>query len=81
MPCYDHRDSPTWQHEMKLINLLNEIEGKRQADDYRTIDRDDIARKLCSFCKEHDVTQYSLELQIWWRDHQKSDAHNAAEGN
>ena len=25
------------------------------------------------FCKNNDISGYSLELQIWWRDHQISD--------
>ena len=28
---------------------------------------------LCQFCQHNDVSQYSLELQIWWRDHMKAD--------
>jgi len=29
--------------------------------------------KLCERLQIEDVTKYSLELQIWWRDHQKAD--------
>ena len=28
---------------------------------------------LCKFCEENNVTDQSLELQIWWRDHQEAD--------
>ena len=28
---------------------------------------------LCSRLKNTDVSKYSLEMQIWWRDHQKAD--------
>lgn len=29
---------------------------------------------LCNLLrKEKDVTKFSLELQVWWRDHQKAD--------
>lgn len=30
--------------------------------------------KLCRLCSEaDDITKYSLELQMWWRDHQELD--------
>ncbi len=29
--------------------------------------------KLCNACQKVDIKNYSLELQIWWRDHQKAD--------
>lgn len=29
--------------------------------------------KLCSKLQKADVSAYSLEMQIWWRDHQKAD--------
>ncbi len=29
--------------------------------------------KLCEYCKGVDITTQSLELQIWWRDHQEAD--------
>ena len=34
---------------------------------------DDHTSQLCLFCQENDLTGYSLEIQIWWRDHQKAD--------
>jgi hypothetical protein len=30
--------------------------------------------KLCAKLQTVDVTKYSLELQMWWRDHQQADA-------
>ena len=30
-------------------------------------------RILCSKLKDVDVSNYSLEMQMWWRDHQKAD--------
>lgn len=39
-------------------------------------DRDKLVATLCSRLqkiKKVDVTKYSLELQIWWRDHQEAD--------
>ncbi|MEI8017715.1 MAG: hypothetical protein WCH39_05905 [Schlesneria sp.] len=34
---------------------------------------DRMVRQLCDALKSCDVTQYSLEMQIWWRDHQAAD--------
>ena len=36
-------------------------------------DGDAIVSELCSRLQEVDVTEYSLEMQMWWRDHQKAD--------
>ena len=30
--------------------------------------------ELCSKLQEIDITKYSLEMQMWWRDHKKADA-------
>ena len=35
---------------------------------------DGMVSELCSRLEGQDVTRYSLELQIWWRDHQIADA-------
>ena len=29
--------------------------------------------ELCGKIRNLDVTKYSLELQLWWRDHQEAD--------
>lgn len=29
--------------------------------------------ELCELLQTLDVTKYSLEMQIWWRDHKKAD--------
>lgn len=34
---------------------------------------DKLTSELCSKLKTTDVTKYSLELQMWWRDHQEAD--------
>lgn len=39
--------------------------------DVPNLDRD--TALLCAWCKNYDVKNYSLELQIWWRDHQIAD--------
>lgn len=46
-------------------------------DVYNRIDRakaDDVVGRLCTLLsKVPDITKYSLEMQIWWRDHQAAD--------
>lgn len=34
---------------------------------------DGMVTALCSRLQREDVSKYSLEMQIWWRDHQKAD--------
>jgi hypothetical protein len=34
---------------------------------------DEKTEELCSKLQTVDITKYSLEMQIWWRDHQKAD--------
>lgn len=34
---------------------------------------DKMVEKLCSKLQEVDVSEYSLEMQMWWRDHKKAD--------
>ena len=36
-------------------------------------DLDKRTAELCKKLQKTDVTKYSLELQTWWRDHQKAD--------
>lgn len=37
-------------------------------------DMNTLAKELCALCRSDGVEGRSLELQIWWRDHQKMDA-------
>ena len=65
----------------RVINFLNELEtgyldpnfmkkkeyGLNQAVlDYKT-------EQLCTRLQSVDVSKYSLDLQIWWRDHLRAD--------
>jgi hypothetical protein len=34
---------------------------------------DEKTKELCSKLQTVDVSKFSLEMQIWWRDHQKAD--------
>jgi len=77
MPCRNDYLEPN-QREVesrKVLELLKEVGLNRSEIPYyghpTFLDND--TRILCDFCQHNDVTQYSLELQIWWRDHQKAD--------
>lgn len=35
--------------------------------------RDAMVAGLCAYCSSHDLSNHSLELQMWWRDHQRAD--------
>jgi len=78
----------------KVYQLLDELDGvplniKRYGDGYdsRAYNRasrgvlDKKTRELCERLQsgDIDVTRYSLELQMWWRDHQIADAEKAEE--
>ena len=64
--------------------LLDEIDGKNEIDPRHWLgyhpniyskkyDADKLVSELCEKLQKADVTKYSLEMQIWWRDHQKAD--------
>lgn len=64
--------------------LLDELNGKRKIDRShwegyhpdvynKHVNGDKLVAKLCSRLQSVDVTKYSLEMQMWWRDHQKAD--------
>lgn len=80
MPCYTEPPSEREAEEKRLNTLLDEIGDNTKRTEYgniygkmRGLSLDDMTRKLCTFCKGRNVKGYSLELQIWWRDHQKWD--------
>src|SRR5688500_1174854 len=72
----------------KIVALLDELDGKGQPNpktynsglDKRVYNNannnllDSLTQQLCSRLQlEKDISVYSLELQIWWRDHQAAD--------
>lgn len=89
MPCNcDYMEANGFEIEMSHVYcLLDEIKGKKSINKShwsgyhpkaycKSMDKkkhDKATQKLCSFLQNADVTQYSLEMQIWWRDHQKAD--------
>ena len=46
--------------------------------DGQAIDADALVDKLCARLRNSDVSKYSLEMQIWWRDHQNADKEKIA---
>ena len=90
MPCRSDPPDPTkYDIEMaKVLALLNELAGMPLPENYgqtywkgTTLQMlDESTENLCSKLKEiNDVSRYSLEMQIWWRDHQKADAKRKVE--
>lgn len=78
MPCNsDHMEPDTWEREsFKVLTLLHEIGLRKSKPDFygspKTLGQD--TAELCGWCKAHDVSKQSLDLQIWWRNHQRWDA-------
>ena len=87
MPCNSDYMQADWREEYSSMvrEFLREINGGEfnhsQRHEYYgnlgTLDKD--VAKLCAWCSSHDVTKQSLELQLWWRDHQAEDAKRMAE--
>ena len=86
MPCnsdYMHANN----YEIKISQvmcLLDELKGKKWTnsswDGYHPkvynkghIDGDKLVSELCVKLQKVSVTDYSLEMQLWWRDHLKAD--------
>jgi len=88
MPCEcDYLEANDFERRMSQVAcLLDEIRGHKNWKDgwdgyhpsvyNRTIGAalaDHWVKSLCDYCQTHDVTKHSLELQMWWRDHQEAD--------
>jgi len=88
MPCRsDYMEAHQIEKDLSVVyGLLDELEtGKLPSNfgdgyDGRVYNKglsqkhlNKKTRELCSKLKSTDVTKFSLELQIWWRDHQKVD--------
>jgi len=87
MPCNCDYMEPN-QREIetsKVACLLGELEGKTWSKSewsgfhpkvyckYNKELADKLVSELCSKLQDVDIKQYSLEMQIWWRDHQIAD--------
>lgn len=88
MPCNsDYMNASSREIALSQVAcLLDEIEGKPIDRSHwqgyhpqvysRSINKaeaDAMVARLCSFLRDADVTRYSLEMQMWWRDHLKAD--------
>ena len=89
MGCRSDYLDPT-SFEIKLSNvfvLLDEIKTNKKPENYgsgqdprvysknlTTSDLDNKTHELCEKLQGVDVSKYSLEMQLWWREHQKADA-------
>jgi hypothetical protein len=69
----------------QVVCLLDELGGKPEIDSRHwqgyhpnvynnsNVCGDALVAELCEKLQGEDVTKRSLEMQIWWRDHQKAD--------
>ena len=84
MPCncdgYEPSVIDVTVHEARCV--LRELDGEKLTPaDWRNAragsgyssDCDAIVAEACDRLKHVDVSKYSLELQMWWRDHQEAD--------
>lgn len=69
MPCYDHRNSPSYIHEHTVKPLQERV--------------DQYAVWLCDLMKRIPVTEIHFlpeELQQWWKEHQNFDQKRSNDG-
>lgn len=91
MPCdSSHMKPHTWEIEAsRIMYFLAEVNRNKRdiswlegfhPDIYcEPVSKDIVdflTRSLCRTLKQKDATKYSLELQIWYRDHCKWDRKN-----
>lgn len=86
MPCYTDPPTDAEQEATLLRELLKETKGLPFDLDSSIISSGQNlqkhTRELCAWCKNQPASRIksmSLELQMWWRDHQKQDAQHARE--
>jgi hypothetical protein len=77
MPCNcDHLEPSLHEQESKKLMILLAGIGlfKNDVPYYGEVAAvHEHTALLCKFCENNDVSNYSLELQIWWRDHLEAD--------
>lgn len=88
MPCNsDYMQANNYEVSVSRVAcLLNEVNGSvwepRWWDGYHPLVYgkpdlralgDELTARLCKKLRKLDVTKYSLEMQMWWRDHQAAD--------
>ncbi len=86
MPCNcDYMEASDLELQLSRVAcLLDELDGKPLNQSHWRgyhpavynkweVDGDKMVSELCDRLQSVDVTKYSLELQMWWRDHQRAD--------
>ena len=89
MPCNsDYMESDGYEQELsKVACLLDELKGKKVINKVHwqgyhpsvynkglsKKDSDLLVKTLCFLLRKSDVSKMSLEMQMWWRDHQEAD--------
>lgn len=88
MPCNsDYMEANQSEKNLSVVyGLLDELQtGKLPSNfgdgyDKRVYNKhlskehlDERTEELCSKLQNTDVSKFSLEMQMWWRDHQKAD--------
>jgi hypothetical protein len=86
MPCKcDYMEASGLEVQLSRVAcLLDELDGKQwDSSHWRgyhpavynkpVVNGNKMVSELCERLQSADVTKYSLELQMWWRDHQKAD--------
>ncbi len=88
MPCNsDYMEANQSEKNLSVVyGLLDELEtGKLPSNfgdgyDKRVYNKhlskahlDEKTEELCSKLQNTDISKFSLEMQMWWRDHQKAD--------
>lgn len=80
----DYMNASTKERELSRVAcLIDELAGKPRHKSYwdgyhpdiynKEVDADKLVARLCQQLQTVDVKQYSLEMQMWWRDHQAID--------
>lgn len=78
MPCRSDYMEPN-QRELESIKVIDFLKNEfglkiKSPGNYGRVENlDKDTAKLCSLCQKTNNKTKSLELQIWWRDHQKAD--------
>lgn len=77
MPCNCDHMEPT-KHEQeskKVLGFLKELDKYTGEIPFYGMPEQihEQTALLCKECQTRDVTKHSLELQLWWRDHQEAD--------
>lgn len=89
MPCNsDYMAATHYERDLSRVAcLLDELAASKPIDPShwegyhprvygRAVSRDEgdsMTRDLCNALQHRDVTKFSLEMQMWWRNHQAAD--------